>query len=99
MLRKLRSWLGGRQTKDVPPDNGTTRYVEQMAARLTELIRSPGGVSGNLSEIRAIGQRLNDRGGNDRMRDVTFEIRETHHSRDLERTIERAWDGIGDWQA
>jgi hypothetical protein len=72
--------------------------MEQMAARLTELIRSPSGVSGNLSEIRAIGQRLSDRGGNDRMRDVTSEIRDTH-SRDLERTIERAWHGIGDWQA
>jgi hypothetical protein len=100
LLKRLRGWLGGRQTTtDIPPDDGTNRYVEQMAARLTKLIRSSAGVSGNLPEIRAIGQRLHDRGGNDRMRDLIFEIREIDHRRDLERTIERAWDGIGNWQS
>jgi hypothetical protein len=87
------------ENKRIPTDNGSTRYVEEMAARLIELYGSPGGVSAHLREIRAIGERLNDRGGNDRMRDVTDELRAAHGGRDLERAIERAWDGIGRWQA
>ncbi|MEV7341398.1 hypothetical protein [Streptomyces sp. NPDC093544] len=101
MIQKLRSWLGGgRQTpREVPPDNGSTRYVEQLAKRMIKLVTSREGVPGNLPEIRAIGQRLHDRSGTDRMRDLLFEVGETHGRPDLEPTIARAWDGVGDWRS
>lgn len=100
MIQKLRTWFGGRQTsREVPPDTGSTRYVEQMARRMIKLVTSRAGVAGNLPEIRAIGQRLYDRSGTDRMRDLLFEVGETHKRPELERTIEQAWDGIGDWRA
>lgn len=99
MIQKLREWLGDRgAVRDVPPDTGSTRYVEQMARRTIKLVTSRNGVPGNLPEIRAIGQRLHDRGGTDRMRDLLFEVGETHSRPDLEQTIGKAWDGIGDWR-
>lgn len=99
MIQKLRAWLGGRKvTTDIPPDTGSTRYVEQMARRMIKLVTSRQGVTGNLPEIRAIGQRLHDSGGTSRMRDLLFEVGETKNRPELEREIGQAWHGIGDWQ-
>lgn len=80
----------------VPPDDGSTRYVEEMAARLVTIHRTHRGFGAALPEVRGIGQRLSDRGGNDRMRDVVHELMD---SRTLARELENAWDGIGRWMS
>jgi hypothetical protein len=99
VLRKLRRRIGrGRASAQVPPDTGTTRYLEEAAGRMVALLTSRGGAEGNLPEIRAVGRRLHERGGTDRMRDLLFEVAEVRRRPDLERVIERAWEGIGDWQ-
>lgn len=66
---------------------------------MIKLVTSRDAVSGDLPEIRAIGRRLHDRGGTDRMRDLLFEVGETLGRPELERTIERTWNGIGTWQS
>lgn len=80
----------------MPPDDGSTRYVEEMAARLVTIHRTHRGFGAALPEVRGIGQRLSDRGGNDRMRDVVHELMD---SRTLARELENAWDGIGRWMS
>ncbi|WP_405063002.1 hypothetical protein OG474_15555 [Kribbella sp. NBC_01505] len=96
-MGKLRSWFGGTPS-EVPPDNGTTRYVVAMARRMIKLVTSSAGVAGNLPEIRTIGERLHERGGPDRMRDLLNEVAIGGRP-DLERVVEQAWNGIGDWRS
>lgn len=82
-----------------------TRY-EADAARLVEL--APSALGDNEEEVRAIGERLNQRGGRSMMAAVlhraeALSVQRGSYNEQFDysiiRRIEVAWDGIGEWQA
>ncbi|GGK28185.1 hypothetical protein GCM10011583_70230 [Streptomyces camponoticapitis] len=90
MIEKLHEWAyGPRKARRIPVDDGSPRYAEFMAHRLIRLAKTRERALRYLPEIIAIGRRLYDRGGLDRMLYVLFLIGATRP--DLEHSIKKMW--------
>lgn len=94
-----------RRTQNVLDKYGAKADAERKAARtplerldplVRELVEMGYGSGYRNDRARRIGELLNDRGGLGHMQAVYYQVLNWHPV--TVRTLQRVWDGIGDWR-